>query len=165
MDDLALTDVIIGLAALGAGVLGGFFMAFSTIVMSALRRSPERGGLEVMQAINADAERSVALLGTLFGTTAACVVALMVGLADLGAAGAGWLAAGAAAHLVGSFGMTVAFHVPRNQALDRVDAADAGAVPAWRTYARVWTAGNHVRTVAGVVAAAALAIGLAARVA
>lgn len=163
MDDGSLTDVVIGLAALGAGALGGFFLAFSTIVMSALRRQPERAGLEAMQAINVDAERSVGLLGTLFVATAAGAVVLVVALRDLGGPGAPWLLVGALLHLVGSFGVTAAFHVPRNQALGRLDPAAPGSAEAWRTYARTWTAGNHVRAAAGVLAAAALVLGLLAR--
>lgn len=81
-------------------------------------------------------------------------------LRDLDGPGAGWLLVGALLHLVGSFGLTVAFHVPRNQALDRLDPADGGALEAWRTYARVWTAGNHVRAGAGALSAAALVVGL-----
>lgn len=54
--------------------------------------------------------------------------------------------------------MTVAFQVPRNEALARVDPDN---VEYWARYVREWTAGNHVRTVGGIVAATALTLSIA----
>ena len=52
--------------------------------------------------------------------------------------------------------MTIAFNVPRNEALARQDASEA--VQRWRRYVAEWTAWNHVRTLAAVVAAALLVL-------
>ena len=52
---------------------------------------------------------------------------------------------------------TIAFHVPRNEALARMEPGAPAAAAAWAAYLRQWTLGNHVRTVAGAAAAAVLA--------
>ena len=51
--------------------------------------------------------------------------------------------------------MTIAWHIPRNDALALVDPSAPGAGASWRRYAAIWTAWNHVRT-AGCIAAAVL---------
>src|SRR5204862_216068 len=56
-------------------------------------------------------------------------------------------------YLAGLIALTGAYHVPRNNALDRVDAAGAEAPAAWRHFADPWIRGNHVRALAGVLAA------------
>ena len=48
-----------------------------------------------------------------------------------------------------------------NAALDGLDPVAPGAPAAWDRLAREWTAANHVRAVAGMVAAGLLAAGLA----
>jgi hypothetical protein len=54
------------------------------------------------------------------------------------------------------------FHVPRNEALGRVRPGDPGADAHWRRYLAAWTAGNHVRALAGIAAAAALTVAVTA---
>ena len=39
-------------AALGTGLMAGFFFAFSDTVMGALRRLPQAAGISAMQSIN-----------------------------------------------------------------------------------------------------------------
>ncbi len=50
--------------------------------------------------------------------------------------------------------VTLAYHVPRNDGLARVDPASGHANDTWRSYAGAWTAWNHVRTVTSLAAAA-----------
>ena len=52
--------------------------------------------------------------------------------------------------------MTVVFNVPRNNALDAVDAATPEGTAVWTRYLRQWTLGNHVRTVTGITSAVLL---------
>jgi uncharacterized membrane protein len=66
---------------------------------------------------------------------------------------------GSVPYLVG-IGLTVAYHVPRNDALARFDPAAADAGAAWVRYARNWTAWNHARTLTSLAAAAAFALAL-----
>lgn len=135
-------------AAVGSGLMAGAFMAFSTFVMAGLRDVPDATGLSVMQAINRRAPRG--LFVTTLMLTALLAVAVIV-VAFLPWTDASPLRiAGGIASLV-QMGMTAGFHVPRNDRLDRLDASSASSRAAWRAYARTWTSGNHVRTLASLV--------------
>jgi len=57
-------------------------------------------------------------------------------------------------YLVGAILVTIACNVPLNDALAAVDPSKADAVPIWTNYLKIWTAWNHVRTVASLAAAA-----------
>lgn len=60
------------LAALGCGLVGGAFFAFSSFVMPALGRLPGAEGIAAMQAINILAV-TPAFMAALFGTAAVCL--------------------------------------------------------------------------------------------
>lgn len=140
--------------AVGAGLIGGVFFAFSTFVMRALQRLPAREGLAAMQSINVAAP-TPPFVGVLLGTgvtSAALVVASVVRPDD---PGAGWRAAGGVAYLV-TVGITIAYHVPRNDALGRIDPSSSVAATEWLRYARPWTTWNHVRAATALLAAGAL---------
>lgn len=143
--------------ALGAGVIGGVFFAFSSFVMTALARLPPPQGIAAMQAINIVVINPV-FLGVFLGTALASVVLVIVAFTAWSEPGAIWLLAGGGLYLVGTFGATMAFNVPRNNALAGLDPAAAEAAPSWARYAREWTAWNHVRAAAAVAAAACLTI-------
>lgn len=148
------------LIAVGAGLVGGVFLAFSSFVMKALGALPAQQGVAAMQRINVVVLNPV-FLGVFVGTAL---------LAGIGAAGAllSWgspksvlmLVAGLS-YVIGSFGVTVAFNVPRNERLARSPAESPEAAAYWPTYVREWLFWNHVRTVASVVAAACAATSLA----
>jgi uncharacterized membrane protein len=69
--------------------------------------------------------------------------------------------AGSVLYLVGVV-LTVAYHVPRNQALALVEPDGPAAAAAWGDYLGAWTAANHVRTIGSLAAAVALTLGLVA---
>lgn len=69
------------------------------------------------------------------------------------------LLVGSALYLA-SIVMTFAFHIPRNNNLDLVDPASAGAADAWSNLYTSWTAGNHVRTVTSLAGAVSLIVAL-----
>ncbi|MDO9398544.1 MAG: DUF1772 domain-containing protein [Herbiconiux sp.] len=147
-----------GVTALGAALVGGVFFAFSGFVMRALGELDAAGGMRAMQAINRTAVRAplmLLLFGTLLAGLASCV---LLAVADAGHA-LWWGVAAEAVYLVGVVGVTIGFHVPRNDALAAVDAARPDATAAWLSYRVAWTRGNHVRVLAG--AAAALLFGAA----
>jgi uncharacterized membrane protein len=147
-------------AAIGSGAMGGVFFAFSTFVMSALRRLPAAQGIAAMQSINVTALQPPLMLA-LFGTAAACVALIVAALAAWDDASSPWLLAGAAVYLVGEVAVTRVYNVPRNDELARLDAGSAEAAARWPSWVAEWTAGNHVRTVAGVVAAGLLTLAIA----
>ena len=67
------------LSALGCGLMGGFFFAFSAVVMNALARLALAQGIAAMQSINAAVARGYKVINPWFGaafsgTAAACVL-------------------------------------------------------------------------------------------
>ncbi|MPY92594.1 MAG: DUF1772 domain-containing protein [Acidimicrobiia bacterium] len=149
--------------AAGSGLIGGLFFAFSSFAMSGLRRLPGRQGLVAMQSINTAANASPGLLVGLLGTGALCVAIAVPALGDLDRPASRYQLAASLLYLVGAIGVTAAYHIPKNNALDRVDPDSAGAVATWEHYAATWTAGNHVRTVLPLAAAVCFALALRAR--
>jgi uncharacterized membrane protein len=152
MDDALV--VLTFVTALGSGLSAGALFAFSSFVMGALARLPAPQGIAAMNSINVVAVTPV-FMTALFGTGLACVVLAVWGLADWNDSYGPWLLAGSALYLAGPVGVTMAYNVPRNNALAAVDAGDPGAEGRWRRYVTEWTRANHVRVAAGLAAAAA----------
>ena len=145
------------ICAIGCGVIGGVFFAFSTFVMKALRRLPPREGMAAMNAINV-AVINPLFLGVFLGTTVLCGALVVLALLRWAAPGAALLPGGGLLYLVGTFGVTMLRSVPLNNALAGVAPDADDAATRWGDYARRWTAWNHVRTVAAIVAAAMLVV-------
>jgi uncharacterized membrane protein len=145
--------------AVGCGLNGGVFFAFSSFVMPALARLRPAEGTAAMQSINLTAV-TPAFMTVLFGTGALCVAVIVAGLAGLGESYGRWLVAGGVLYLAGTIVLTMLYHVPRNDALAAVDTATRDAASLWERYLSEWTGGNHVRAVAGAAAAALLVIGI-----
>jgi uncharacterized membrane protein len=146
-------------AAVGCGLNGGVFFAFSTFVMQGLARLRASEGAAAMQAINITAVTPL-FMTALFGTGLLCLVLVVWGLAVLDEPYAGWLIAAGAIYVIGEIALTVGYHVPRNNALARVDPESEEGARVWRTYLVEWTRANHVRTVAGLTACALFALAL-----
>jgi uncharacterized membrane protein len=149
------------LAALGCGLIAGVFFAFSAFVMKALARLPAPHGIAAMQSINVVVLNPV-FLGAFLGTAALCVGLAISAFATGLDRAALCRILGSALYIVGTVGVTRACNIPRNDALAAVDPASAEGARVWATYLREWTNWNHVRTVAGLAAAAAFAIALCA---
>jgi uncharacterized membrane protein len=145
--------------ALGCALIAGVFFAFSSFVMKALARLPPAHGVAAMQAINVGAI-SFAFMLALLGTGLGCLALAGWALAESDASFAPHLLAGSGLYLVGVIAVTIAFNVPRNDALARIEPASAGAQDAWTLYVAEWTRGNHVRTAAALGAAATLTVAL-----
>ena len=109
---------LILVAAVGAGLTAGVFLAFSSFVMAGLGRAPAPVGVRAMQEINRAAPSPVFML-TLFGTA---LLGVGLAVAAIVGRGPGWglVVAGAAAYLV-CVGLTIGYHVPRNKALAALD--------------------------------------------
>jgi uncharacterized membrane protein len=147
------------MAALGSGLIAGVFFAFSAFVMSALGRLPPAQGIAAMQSVN------VAVLNpwfftAFFGTAAVCFVLALVGLIDRTAPGALYLLAGGVLYLGGSILVTMACNVPLNNALAAVKPDSPEGAGLWASYLTDWTAWNHIRTLASLLAAAAFILAL-----
>jgi uncharacterized membrane protein len=92
----------------------------------------------------------------LFGTALTCIAIAGIALAHLHASYAPYLLAGSGLYLTGAIAVTIAFHVPRNEALARVERTSADAPGSWARYQTQWTAGNHVRAIAALAATVSL---------
>ena len=147
------------LTALGAATMGGVFFAFSTFVMKGLGRLPPSQGVAAMQALNLDAPTGL-FLASLLGTSGASLLLAVISLMRWSEPGAALRVAGAAVYLAGCIGVTGAYHVPRNDALAALSPSSAEAIAYWPRYVEDWTAGNHVRAAAGLVAATLLMLAM-----
>lgn len=133
----------------GAALVGGVFFAFSTFVMKALDVLPAPDGIAAMQAINRAAPNPL-FMTALFGTGAAFVALAVVSVRNPGSA---VLPVTACVLYGATLVLTVAYHVPRNDALAAIDAHAAGSAEFWRDYVGSWTAWNSVRAVTALAAA------------
>ncbi len=147
------------LAALGCGMMAGVFFAFSAFVMKALSRLPAEQSVAAMQAINVAAV-TFAFMAALFGTAVACGALAVFALFVWEERFAPLLLVGSALYLVGTLVLTIAYHVPRNEALATGEPHSADVDSRWTRYLSGWTAWNHVRAVAALAAAATLTIAL-----
>lgn len=145
-------------SALGSGLIGGVFFAFSTFVMNALARLPAAQGIAAMQAIN------ITVINPLF--MAAFLGTAVTGLAAMGTSLFLWpkpgiyLFAGGLLYIGGVFLVTMRFNVPRNNALMTFDSATAEGAKLWARYLVEWGAWNHVRTISGLASAVLFTIAI-----
>jgi uncharacterized membrane protein len=161
MDSAFLAVLTFG-AALGCGVMAGAFFVFSAFVMRALARLPPAQGIAAMQSINVLAVTPL-FMTAMFGTAAACLVLAVSALFAWRQPGAGHLLTGSLFYVVGTALVTIVFNVPRNDALAAVDPASPEGARLWADFVVSWTAWNHVRTIAALVAAALLTVALCTR--
>lgn len=145
--------------ALGCGLSAGAMFAFSSFVMPALRRLQSARGIEAMQSINVMAPTPV-FMTAVFGTALLCAVLAVWGIFTLDEDYGVYLLIGGILYLVGTAGLTIAYNVPRNNALAAVDPDSQEGAELWSRYSVEWTRGNHVRAAAGIGAAALLTIAL-----
>lgn len=147
------------LAALGSGIVGGLFYAFSSFVMTALGRLPPDKGIAAMQSINVSVLNPW-FFSVFFGTAIVCLVLVVLVLAGGTESGSAWVLAGSALYLGGCILVTIVCNVPLNGELARVSSESAEGADVWARYLRVWTAWNHVRTIASLAAMAAFVAAL-----
>ena len=147
--------------ALACAANAGVLLAFSTFVMAGLRKLPAAQGLVAMQKINITAEQP-AFMTLFMGTALACAALAVYCVLHWNEPHNQVRFAAALIYLIGTFGLTVGYHVPMNNRLALLDPHAAGSAQSWISYARSWTAWNHVR--AGFALASAATFLVAARV-
>jgi uncharacterized membrane protein len=153
-----LTPLLTWASTLGSALMAGVFFAFSAFVMPALGSLPAAQGIAAMQAINRAALQKPFLL-TFVATGLVCLLLAGLSVAGWADVRARYRFAGCLLFLVGTFTVTRAANVPRNQALDALDPSLPQAATYWLTYLSEWTAWNHARTVAALIALVLLVLG------
>lgn len=146
-------------SALGCGLIAGFFFAFSTTVMSSLAQQPPAQGIAAMQSINITVINPWFMTAFL-GTAAACIILIISSLFKWNQPVTIYLLVGSLLYLVGTFGVTMVFNVPLNDALAIAKPDSTDGANLWARYLTNWTLWNHIRTIASLVAAALLTIAL-----
>jgi len=139
-------------AAIGSGVVGGIFFAFSTFVMAALGRLPAEQGIAAMQSINVTVLNPVFFFA-FFGTGLVCVALAAGSYFWWDEAGGKLILIASLIYIFGCVGVTIACNVPLNEALAVAQANTPEAATLWSRYLDEWTAWNHVRTVAPIISA------------
>ena len=147
------------ISALGCGLIAGVFFAFSAFVMPALARVPPAQGIAAMQSINVAALRWP-LMAAFFGTAASCALLAVGSLFWTQDHFDSYLFIGGVVYLVGTVLVTILFNVPRNEKLIDVRSDSVEGTELWSRYVAEWTAWNHVRALASLLAAALLTIAL-----
>jgi uncharacterized membrane protein len=158
MSGLPLAATIAG--AVCCGAMAGVFFAFSTFVMDGLTRLAPAHGIAAMQSINR-AALTPPFMTLLLGTGALCLGLAAWAALSWGEPGAPWAVAGGALYLTGAIGVTRAFNIPINDAVDALAPGDARAAGDWSRYVSGWTAWNHVRTLTAAAATALLVVAVA----
>jgi uncharacterized membrane protein len=148
------------LVCIGAGLVGGVFFAFSAFVMKALAELPAAQGIQAMQRINVVVLNPL-FLGAFVGTAVLAGICIVAGFFPWGSPKSFLLLAAGLTYVLGSFGVTAAFNVPRNERLAKLPPESAEAAAYWPNYVREWMIWNHVRTIASLVSAACAAGALA----
>lgn len=146
-------------AALTCGLVGGVFYAFSTFVMKALGRIPAEAGIAAMQTINITVITPL-FLGPFLLAAVACLAFMAAALLRWHGTDSLLLLGGGALYLLGCFGVTFAFNIPRNNRLAPLVPADPASATYWAEYLSSWTFWNSVRTAAALGATALLIIAL-----
>jgi uncharacterized membrane protein len=140
--------------ALGSGLIGGIFFAFSTFIMTAFAAIPTENGIAAMNAINRVIVRSW-FMPVFLGTVLVAAVLVVLAIRQWSLVPSGLIMAGAALYIVASFISTIVFNVPLNDKLATFPGNEPAAVAFWATYLKDWTFWNHVRTVASLAASVA----------
>ena len=140
------------IAALGAAMMAGLYFAFSNTIMSSLAKLEPAQGIAAMQSINRTIQNPLFFL-LFVGTAASCALLLVFSLGKLPATSAILMVSGAVIYLVGSLVVTGVFNIPLNNTLEVLAPNTSGSANWWANFLATWTAWNHVRTVASVVAA------------
>jgi uncharacterized membrane protein len=146
-------------AALGCGLSAGALFAFSSFVMRALAELQPPEGIRAMQSINVFAPTPV-FMTALFGSGLLSLVLAVWGLLTLDEDYGAYLLAGGVLYLLGPVGVTMAFNVPRNNALAAADPESREDAELWVRYLAEWTRWNHVRVSIGLAATAMFTIAL-----
>ncbi|WP_435157023.1 DUF1772 domain-containing protein [Haladaptatus sp. DFWS20] len=145
-----LVVLLVTVSAALAGLMAGFFFAFSVSVVLALETLSASAYTTVMQEIN---ER---VLNVVFGIVFFGAVVVPVGSAVVVVFQGDWTTqfgqlflAGVGVYLLGTFGVTMRIHIPMNETI--ATWSPSSPPDEWATVRSRWARWNHIRTIAAFV--------------
>ncbi len=140
------------MVGLSSALVAGVFQSFSDFVMKALIATNPVGGVEAMQRINQTVFRSV-FLAMLLGLAPVTLGFAVYAYFNMSGHSQVFIITGAVIYVIGVFLVTMFGNVPMNNRLKNMDFAALETADYWRTYGKVWTNWNHIRTIGSVVTA------------
>lgn len=146
--NLQILDSLLIAAAIGSGLIGGVFYAFSSLIMPAFRKVPADHAISVMRSINVRVMKS-SFLAVFIGTGLLCLVTGIQSVFLWEHTRSKLIFAAGGIYLVGSILVTGLRNVPLNHQL--AVQKDNGLHDFWFSYTAAWTRWNHIRTIACVV--------------
>ena len=155
----SLVVLLHAVALLAAVLAAGLFCTFSMVVMRGLDATAPQAAMRAMQRINAGI-RTPLFDFTFFGALALPLLLALAAWADGQALRAVWAGAAFLAYGLGAFVVTIVANVPLNLRLAEEDPDGPASAEAWRAYSAPWTAWNHVRSLASLLACALLVMAL-----
>ena len=139
--------VVLALAVLTTGLIGGFFYAYACSVTLGLALLPDESYIEAMQAINARVRNGMFAF-SFFGAVLFLLLALAVHAPRLRSRRFLLLAVAAVLYIGGGFMVTFLVNVPMNEELARVGEASPAVLARVRAeYEGPWNFWNGVRTI------------------
>ncbi len=152
------TLLLLGFSAIICAMVSGVFLTFSDFVMKSLITIDPLSGVQSMQMINQKVYGSVFLI-LLIGMAMVSMIIIALSYLTLSGLVFIWVVSGAVSYLFGVFFVTVAFNVPMNKYLDRLDPSLIDTASYWKTYVFSWTRWNHIRTIASAYASISFFVG------
>jgi uncharacterized membrane protein len=157
MDTWLSTLTVVGAAT--TGLMAGLYFAFSISVLPALARLDGDDGLAAMQHINRVILNPL-FLTVFLGCGLSGAVLAISSIWTWDQPGAGLRLGGGLVAFAGNLVLTAAYHVPRNNAIDTVEAGTAAGRKEWARYQREWVPANHLRGIACTLALVLLLLAL-----
>lgn len=140
--------------ALGSGIIGGIYFAFSTFIMTSLASISTESGVAAMNAIDRVIVRSL-FMPVFLGMVIISAVLVILAIRQWTMGAGSLIIAGALFYVVASFISTIVFNVPLNDKLATFRGNEPAAAEFWAVYLKDWTFWNHVRTIASLAASVA----------
>jgi uncharacterized membrane protein len=138
-------------SAIGCGVIGGVYLAFSAFIMTSLGRIDQCAGISAFNAINQEILKSV-FMPIFMGTTLAAGALAAMAFFRWAEPESILMFAGGIVYVIGMFVVTMAFNVPLNNMLAAADPSASETTSLWVSFRKDWTFWNYIRTVASILA-------------
>ena len=146
-----LTQVLLWIGAISAGLMAGVYFAFSGFIMQSFDRLGAAQATAAMNSINEVILRSW-FLPLFFGSSLVFLILAILTLLDWSGFAALLQLAAGIIYVVGMFLCTVVFNVPLNNRLASASTNSTETAELWTHYLRHWTRWNHARTISSAMA-------------